>query len=165
MRALRAPSRGFRPLPALAAAVALVATPLPSTPVAGAGEPVELAVVMSSRNQSPIAPSDLAPIFTTTKRDLGGGKSVTPFNLPPRSEERVLFDKAVLGLDPDDAASFWIDRKVRGGNAPPRQVPDAGLMLRVVGQLDDAIGYLPSSRVDATVRVVARVRNGKVTKP
>jgi hypothetical protein len=165
MSALRVLRGGFRRLPAVAAALALVAMPLPSTPVAGADAPVELAVVVSSRNQAPIALSDLAPIFTTTKRDLGDGKLVTPFNLLPKSAERVVFDKAVLSFDPDDAASFWIDRKIRGGNAPPRQVPDAGLMLRVVAQLDDAIGYVPASGVDATVRVVARVRNGKLAKP
>ena len=164
MRARRAPSRGLRPLRVLAAAFALVATPLPSLPLAGADAPVELVVVTSSRNPAPIALSDLAPIFATTRREIGG-KPVTPFNMPPRSEERTVFDKAVLSFDPDDAASFWIDRKIRGGNAPPRQVPDAGLMLRVVAQLDDAIGYLPATRADATVRVVARVHNGKLTKP
>jgi hypothetical protein len=152
-------------LAALVAACALAAAPLLGSDDAGAEEPLELAVVVGSREASPMALSELPPIFTTATRELAGGKAVSPFNLPPKSAERVLFDKAVLHLDPDESATFWIDRKIRGGNAPPRQIPDAALMLRVVGQVDGAVGYLPRAQVDATVRVVAWVRGGKLVKP
>jgi hypothetical protein len=150
---------------AFVAAGALAAARVLGPEDACADEPLELAVVVSSQQRAQVALTDLASIFTTTTRELANGTSVSPFNLPSKSDERVLFDKAVLNLGPDDSASFWIDRKIRGGNAPPRQIPDAALMLRVVGQVDGAIGYLPRARVDATVRVVAWVRNGKLVKP
>jgi hypothetical protein len=164
MTPARAAGRGSR-APAAFVAFGLFVAPLSHLAAARADEPLELAVVLNGGNQSPVALSDLAPIFTVTKRELAGGRAVTPFNLPPKSQERVLFDQVVLGFDPDDAARYWIDQKIRGGNPPPRQIPDAALMHRVIGTLDDSIGYLPSDRVDATVRVVARIRNGKLTRP
>jgi hypothetical protein len=150
---------------ALVAAGALAAARLLASGDAAGDEPLELAVVVGSRQQAAIALADLAPIFTTTTRELANGTAVSAFNMPPRSDERVLFDKVVLHLDPDESATFWIDRKIRGGSAPPRQIPEPALMLRVVAQVDGAIGYVPRARVDATVRVVAWVRNGKLTKP
>ena len=95
-------------------------------------------------------------------RSWPGGKAIAAFELPPNTEERVLFDRTVLKLDPDDVAHFWIDRRMRGGSPPPHQVPEAAILLRVVAKLENAIGYVPTPLADATVRIVARVRAGEV---
>ncbi len=117
-----------------------------------ANEPLEVIVNKSVRD-SPSG-SDLAAIFTTRKQDWGGGKRIVPFNYPAKHEVRVAFDKKVLEMDPDDVASYWIDRRIRGGNAPPKQVNNGQLILRLVEKMDGAIGYIPKSMVDGTVRVV-----------
>jgi ABC-type phosphate transport system substrate-binding protein len=108
---------------------------------------------------------ELEGIFLTERRYWSGTKPIIPFNLAAHSEERVYFDQAVLRMDPDAVARFWRDRRVRSGSPPPRQVPDPLTVLRLVAKLEGAIGYAPESIVTHDVRVVARIRNGKVQPP
>jgi hypothetical protein len=100
---------------------------------------------------------DLESVFTTRKLFRGDGRPFVPFNFPPRHQTRVAFDRFALHLEPDEVARFWIDRRIRGGHPPPRQVPDASTMLRVVAALEDAIGYLPVDLVTDNVNVIAEL--------
>ena len=108
---------------------------------------------------------ELEAIFLTNRHYWSGTRSIIPFNLPPHSEERVYFDQVVLRMDPDSVARFWLDRRVRSGSPPPRQAPDPAMVARLVAKLEGAIGYVPESLVAHDVRVVARIRNGKVLPP
>ena len=144
-----------------AAAIVAVAAPAPA-----AGGSPEIAVIANP--QVPIEEASAAKlnaIFTTRTQRWDDGTPIRPLNFPARDDLRVAFDRAVLGLEPDEVARFWIDRRVRGGNPPPRQVPNARLMVGVVGKLDGAIGYVPAKDATGAVRVVARVRGGRVVGP
>ncbi|MBN1609073.1 MAG: hypothetical protein JW940_20765 [Polyangiaceae bacterium] len=112
-----------------------------------------------------LSPHELSSIFATQMRRWPDGRPIVALNLPPRTPLRVEFDQAVLRMDPDAVGRYWVDRRIRGGDSPPRVVPTPGLMARVVANLDGSIGYVPSSALIASVRVVARVRQGKVVRP
>src|SRR5687767_5118296 len=71
-----------------------------------------------------IARSDLKRAFTGDSVS-AGGKTLVPFNAQPNTPERSGFDKAVLGMTPDEVGRYWIDRKVRGQSAAPRSLPSA----------------------------------------
>jgi ABC-type phosphate transport system substrate-binding protein len=117
-----------------------------------------IAVVVNPKNPvRSLGPGELEAIFTTRKLDWSGGARIVAFNCPPHHVLRTAFDARALHLDPDDAARFWIDRRVRGGHPPPRQVPDSATMLKVVGSLPGAIGYVRVEELDASVRVVAEI--------
>jgi len=131
-----------------------------------ADAPLELAVIVHPKSSvSALDEYELEAIFTTTRLHWSGSERITAFNLPPYSPARTAFDRAVLRLSPDEVSRLWIDRRVRGGAPPPRQVPEPQLVVRVVATLASAIGYVPVGSVDDTVKVVARVKNGAVTKP
>jgi hypothetical protein len=121
--------------------------------------PQELSVIVHPSNPTQISIEEIAAIFKTTMRYWSGSKRIAAFNLPPRSPDRVFFDRVVLGMDPDASSRFWIDRKIRGGEPAPRSIPDPDLVCRLVERLDAAIGYAPSHLVTAGVRVIARVRS------
>src|ERR1700690_4008784 len=104
---------------------------------------------------------ELEAIFLTERRYWSGTKPIIPFNLPPYSNERVVFDQAVLRMDPEAVARFWRDRRVRTGAPPPRQAPDPSTVVRLVARLEGAIGYAPESLFTPDVRLVARIQNGK----
>ncbi len=108
---------------------------------------------------------ELEGIFLTLRRFWRGSQTIIPFNLAPRSEPRVTFDQVVLQMDADEVARYWLDRRVRGGPPPPRQAPDPVTLARLVARLEGAIGYAPADTPLEGVRVVARVRSGKVTPP
>src|SRR4051812_7965334 len=81
--------------------------------------PTDLLVIVNKENPvTRLSASELRPIFQTTKRKWDSGALVEPVNLPEKSLQRQLFDKAVMGFDPETALRYWIDRKVRGEARP-----------------------------------------------
>jgi hypothetical protein len=108
---------------------------------------------------------ELAAVFTAARRTWEGGEAIKLFNLPPQTEARVEFDRVVLKMTPEQSAQFWLDRRIRGEGTPPRQVPSPDLLVRVVAALAGAISYVPEDKVGKGVKVVARVRGGKVVGP
>jgi hypothetical protein len=132
---------------------------------ARAGTSELVVVVHPSVPRAVIDELELEAVFLTSKRFWGGSQAIVPFNLPARSEGRMLFDRAVTRMDPDEVGRFWLDRRVRGGPPPPRQAPDPLTVVRLVARLEGAIGYAPLGVPLADVRVVARIRDGKVVVP
>lgn len=108
---------------------------------------------------------ELEAIFRTLRRFWGGSSPILPFNLPPKTPLRVAFDLAVLRMDPQQVARFWLDRRVRSGPPPPRQAPDATTLVRLVARLEGAIGYAPLGTPLKDVRPLARILSGKVHAP
>ena len=114
-------------------------------------------VVHPANPVTKLGAGELEAVFTTRKLDWPGGARAVPFNFPARHPIREAFDRSALHLEPDESARFWIDRRVRGGHPPPRQVPDARTMLRVVASLEGAVGYVRKEDVSDGVRVVAEI--------
>lgn len=126
----------------------------------------EIVVIVHKDNPvSVLEHSDLRPIFQTTKTEWPNGSKIMALNLPDEDGSRLGFDAAVLGLDPDRVARYWVDRKIRGGNPPPKKVPSAAMVVKVVGSKIEAVGYAATSDIDKSVKVVARIRGGQVVKP
>jgi hypothetical protein len=108
---------------------------------------------------------ELEAVFTRTQTRWDDGTPVIPFSFPAGSEPRVLFDHVALRLGPEEVGRFWLDRRIRGLGLPPKQVPNATLMVQVIANLPGAIGYAPAARTHAGVKVVARIVQGKVVAP
>lgn len=83
-----------------------------------------------------------------------GGARLIPLNFPPASRERVAFDKNVLGMSPEEAARYWIDRKIRGLSGSPRAVTPSDVLLKVVSKLSGSITYVEHHAVGQDLRVV-----------
>lgn len=125
----------------------------------------EIVIVVNQTNPARAASRDtLRPIFQTTRTEWSG-RPMMPVNLPEDSALRKRFDMAVLGLDPEGVARYWIDRKIRGGERPPRKVASPSAVLRAVGEEVGGIGYILASDVNPTVKVIARIRDGQVLPP
>jgi len=109
--------------------------------------------------------AEVEALFTRTQTRWSDGTPVVPLSFPAGTAVRDRFDRTVLRLDSDNVGRFWLDRRIRGLGAPPKQVLNAGLMLKVVANLPGAIGYVPSLRNRSGVKVVARIAQGKVITP
>ena len=97
---------------------------------------------------------DLKHLFLGEYVNGPGGKKLIPLVPPPNSPDRVGFDKVVLGMSADQAANYWIDRKIRGQSGAPKSIDSTDLMLRVVARLDGAVGYVRASDVTGDVKVL-----------
>lgn len=129
--------------------------------------PSDLLVIVNSQNPTGrLSASELRPIFQTSKRKWDSGALVEPVNLPEKSVQRQVFDKAVLGFDPDTALRYWIDRKVRGEARPPKKLATPAAVLAHVASTAGGIGYIPAEgSLAAGVKVIARVSGDQVKNP
>jgi hypothetical protein len=133
---------------------------------AGAGDGESLSVVVNPNvSVASLGVAELEAIFTSSKRTWPDGSSITALGYAPDSEIRRQFDRIVLRMNPEEVARFWIDQRVRGAAPPPRQVPDPALAIRLVAKLSGCIAYGPDGLVNPTVKVIARIKNGKVFPP
>lgn len=111
-------------------------------------------VVAKGSSLTNISRSDLKRCFLGEPIS-GGGKPLVPFNAAPNTPERSGFDKAVLGMSPDEVGKFWIERKVRGQSAAPRSLPSAAHIAKVAAKFPGAISYLPADQMTSDIQAVA----------
>jgi hypothetical protein len=131
-----------------------------------AAAPEEIVVIVNKDNDvTELSPEQLEAIFAMSQRQWRGGSTIVAFNYEPGNEIRVEFDRVVLHLSPEEVGRFWRDQRIRTGVHPPRQVLDAALMLRLTAKLNAAIAYVPAAAVTPSVKIVARIRGGKVVAP
>jgi hypothetical protein len=125
-----------------------------TAPVAADEPPTYLAVVVSKNTElSELSLHELRRIYLGERVD-AAGRRLIPINYAPMSRDRVGFDRAVLGMSPDEAARYWIDRKIRGESGPPVTVETADVLQRVVTRLDGAIGYVRVGALSDQVKVI-----------
>jgi hypothetical protein len=150
----------------LVAALAFALTALSwSGPSAAEGDEEVLVIVNKSNPAASMTREDLRPLFQTTKGEWPDGVKAEPVNLADESPVRHSFDAAVLGLDPDRVARYWVDRKIRGGERPPRKVSSASAAVRSVSGEKGGVGYVLKADLTPSVKVVAKIRGGKVVAP
>lgn len=129
------------------AAVALAAACLLTlaAPALRAADPPLVVIVAAGNPIADISRANLRRAFLAEPTNGPGGKLI-PLNQPPSTPARTVFDRVVLGLEPEDMARFWIDQRIRGLGGAPRAVP-AAMLVRVVPQLPGAIGYVRANEV------------------
>jgi hypothetical protein len=130
-----------------------------------------------SRSQAPSAPSMLvivASALNITDIDIGTlrrvfegyatehrGVRLIAFNQNIGTPARTSFDRAVLGLAPDQVGRFWMDQKIRQASQPPRMIPTPELVVRVIVSLRGGVGYLIGAARDLPKGVRFLTINGK----
>ncbi|MEY4578758.1 MAG: hypothetical protein RL701_3461 [Pseudomonadota bacterium] len=122
-------------------------------------------IVHRSSPATHLSSAEVEALFTRTQTRWSDGSPVVPLSFPTGTTIREQFDRAVLRLDADQVGRFWLDRRIRGLGAPPKQVLNAALMIKVVANLPGSIGYVPASRNRVGVKVVARIARGRVITP
>jgi hypothetical protein len=135
----------------LQASVALVAPALRSEPALAAPH-VLVPVVARSSPMRDISLGTLRRVFRSEHVTDPDGVRLVGFNHPSGSRARELFDRVVLGMDPDQVARYWVDQRIRGGARPPRTVATVALLRAVIDSYPGAVGYLTLEDLDASVR-------------
>lgn len=122
-------------------------------PVARAAGDQLVVVIAASIPVVDISSATLRRVFTGYATELGG-KRLIPVNQIPNSTYRTRFDRAVLGLTPDEVGRFWVDRRIRDESPPPRTVPSVELAVRLVASLPGIITYVSADLLNAKVRAL-----------
>jgi hypothetical protein len=111
-------------------------------PLPAQAEPIALRLVVArSSSVQNVSIGDLRQLFLRKRASLENDTAI-PFNHPPRTPDRVGFDRLLLGMNADEVARYWVDRRVRSGESPPRTVDSVTLLVAVVAKLRGAVGYV-----------------------
>lgn len=96
----------------------------------------------------------LSRLYRGDAMEAPGGKKLLPLNRGSTTAERVGFDQSVLGMTPEEAARYWIDRRIRGQSGAPKAVDPASVLQKVVARLPGAISYVRVSELSSQMKVV-----------
>ena len=150
----------------LVAAFALLLAVAPGTATRAAEERIAIAVIVNpAAPQMRFGEVELRAIFDGGLRSWPDGKAITVLNMPLNTPVRTEFDRVVLKMSPEQAARHWLDKLIRGESTPPKQIPSADVLVRLVASHVGVISYVPEEAVRKDVRVVARIRQGAVRTP
>jgi hypothetical protein len=82
------------------------------------------------------------------------GAEVAPLDLAQSEPIRRLFVRQVLGISEEQLAAYWIDQRATRGVSPPLQGRDVEAAKLWVAARPGGIAYVPSSALDATVKIL-----------
>jgi ABC-type phosphate transport system substrate-binding protein len=115
-----------------------------------------IAVIVHPERRADLSIDDVAQIYLRRKRFWSDGSPVVPVNLSSTDPLRKRFSRVVLRQDAQRLAEYW-NRQYFYGVFPPATLASAEAMRRYVAADPNAIGYVPSSLVDDSVRILFRL--------
>jgi ABC-type phosphate transport system substrate-binding protein len=121
-----------------------------------AGQEGRVAVIVHPERRAELSPEEVAQIYLRRKRFWDDGAVIVPLNLPSRAPLREHFSQRVLNQTEPRLADYW-NRLYFDGILPPATLASTEAVRRYVASDPNAIGYVPVSEVDGSVRVVLRL--------
>ena len=118
-----------------------------------AGQESRVAVIVHPERRAELSPEEVAQIYLRRKRFWDDGTVIVPLNLPSQAPLRVHFSQRVLNQTEPRLADYW-NRLYFDGILPPATLASTEAVRRYVASDPNAIGYVPVSEVDGSVRVV-----------
>ena len=114
-----------------------------------------IAVVVDRDNPvSDIGVEALRSLFLGKRREWADGTRAVPVDLESGPPHHA-FCSTVLKMSEADYERYWVDQKVRGAGTGPRLLSSSGLVIRLVARVRGAVGYVPLSRIDGSVKVLS----------
>lgn len=133
-------------------ALALLATGLDAIPAAAQ----DVVPVVSARSPvTSLSSSQVADIFLGKTARFPDGTQAVPIDLDEDSPARERFYARYTGKSPAQVKAHWSKLVFTGRGQPPRQAASSAEARKLVAENPSAIGYIDSSQVDSSVRVLA----------
>jgi len=112
-----------------------------------------IAVIINRQNpEDGLAVEDLRHLYLGVRTAFPNGAPVVLLALPKLSAR---FYASALRMSPDEVKRYWIGLVFSGDSAvPPKEIANAIQLKRLVARHPGAVGFIPASEADTTVRVV-----------
>jgi ABC-type phosphate transport system substrate-binding protein len=109
-------------------------------------------IISKKTDVNELSTQQIRDIFLQKRHSLGNQK-IIPLNLVGQEPSRIAFETDVLGMGRDRLNTYWIKQHFQG-ITPPITQPSHESIKAFVQNVEGAIGYIPSSMVDASVKVI-----------
>ena len=125
-------------------------------PASIVGQENRLAVIVHPKRSAELSREEVTQIYLRRKRFWSDGSVIVPLNLPSQDQLRTYFSRLVLNPAEPRLADYW-NRQYFYGILPPATLASTEAVRRYVASDPNAIGYVPISEVDGSVRVILRL--------
>ena len=115
----------------------------------------EIAVVVNPANANAVSSDDLNRLFLGRASSFADGSKATPLNQAEGQGARDEFDNKVLSRSSAQLKAYWSKLVFTGKGTPPKELDNDAAVKAAVAADATAIGYISSSAVDGSVKVVA----------
>lgn len=113
----------------------------------------DVSVIVNKNNANQLDKDVISKIFLGKAHTFPDGNTVIPVNLAS-SETRSEFDTTVLGRSSSQINAYWSKAIFTGAGNPPQEVATESELLKLVANNPNVIGYVDSSLVDDSVKVI-----------
>lgn len=115
----------------------------------------EVSVIIGSANpNASIASADITKIFLGKSKRFPDGSQAVPIDQDDGTPARESFNKKVLGKSASQLKSYWSRLIFTGKGTPPKPSGDDEAVKALIAKNPNMIGYIDSSSVDGSVKVV-----------
>lgn len=132
--------------------------------LAGASH-AELVIIGHPGGPDSISLQQVKDIYLNRSSQLPDGQRAVAFELPPGNHMRDEFHRLVTGRTDPQLKAFRSRQVLTGKGRPPEEVSSANGMKSVVTSTLGSIGYLDSTLVDETVKVILSPASGEPATP
>jgi ABC-type phosphate transport system substrate-binding protein len=104
---------------------------------------------------SNLSKQNLRRIYLGEKQTWDDGSKLIAVNLPANNPLRQKFQSKILGMSTEELQKFWSDEQIKGNIVkPPVNQSSPKAVKLFVSKIPGAIGYVPKSMVDNSVKVI-----------
>lgn len=115
----------------------------------------DVAVIIHPTNDAQLTTEDIAKIYLGKLKRFPNGNLAVPLDRTEGTDIRVKFLETTVGKDETKMKSYWSRLIFTGKGIPPKIIESDQEVRELVSRNPDIIGYIDSSAVDDTVKVIA----------
>lgn len=116
----------------------------------------DVVVVVSAKSSvAALSKDQVADLYLGKSQELGGG-SAALFDLPDGATKDAFYDKAT-GRSLSQIKATWSKLLFNGKGLPPKEAASPAELKKAIAGNPNAVGYLDSSAVDGSVKVVLKL--------
>jgi ABC-type phosphate transport system substrate-binding protein len=118
----------------------------------------EVAVIVHpSAGFDSLAEDDVARLFLGKSKSFPAGSSAVPVNQNEGAAARDKFNEVICKKNASQYKAYWSQLVFTGKGSPPKDVGDDAAVKTLIAANPNMIGYIDSSAVDASVKVVYKI--------
>ena len=114
-------------------------------------------IVHPSASVGSMSEDDIARLFLGKAKNFPDGGQAVPINQDEGSAVRDSFNDTVCKKNSNQYKAYWSQLVFTGKGTPPKDAGDDGAVKALISANPNMIGYIDSSVVDASVKVVFTV--------
>ena len=115
----------------------------------------DIVVVVNPTNDTTLTNKEIKRIFLNKAKKFPNGATATPVNQATDTDITSHFNKEILKKSDHQLKAYWSKLIFTGKGKPPQEAADDTAVKSLLANDPSIIGYIDSSAVDSSVKVIA----------